>query len=239
MEVVMIQSSFGTSMTCKLPEGVGEHLRVQVVQIISGTDSTPTRLQFESDPLIVGLSYAKPKVTELRGSPPLAGIERCHSDGSTGSLIGCGRIDSRKTNSLEKITIIGQNFGSQFAGVLISLGQVECVDVTHDADDAHSKLYCNLKVSQFINGVHAVIVKQFHSTMEFPEKDQTLTLQFQLCKPGTYQNGTNLVCSDCPDGTYTDLSGMSECSECKPGTFCERGPTPNKSTHEKHTSGLD
>jgi hypothetical protein len=46
-----------------------------------------------------------------------------------------------------------------------------------------------------------------------------------ICPPGTYTpiDSSNASCTDCPEGTYQDLSGQNSCKPCPDGFYCPPG----------------
>jgi len=118
-----------SQLFCNLPPGSGARVSL-VASIITGTSDTISSLP------IMLLGYADPYITRV------AHVD-CLPSNTSGSVTSCPRIGGGT------LTVIGNNFGSADAVVLID-GEL-CVDVVHDEQSPHYRLRCTLPAGTAAN----------------------------------------------------------------------------------------
>jgi len=214
----------GTSTTslihCVLPAGAGSS--PPVVVSANSIFSPPS----------YRLSYAPPTVDYISGCTQV--------DNKT--IIDCDRIGGNN------ITLVGANFGSQDAKVLI--GSKECLNVQHigipipgtNNSDYHSMLNCTL--DQGSGAALDVIVIQDAGSVKITGS----LVSYSQCLPGSKESGLDCLlcqpgeysalggsCDRCPLGAWSNATGATACQICPGGTAS--GSLPGATQCVKCSSG--
>lgn len=147
------------------------------------------------------VSYGAPIVTGMLGcSHPVIRVT---------SLTGCLRSGG------QNITIYGQNFGEINAQV--SLGASQCRNVIHNSTN-DTVLVCTLPPGALPQVPLQVLQENGQASLS------VVNVGYEQCPPGTFQNGSEIVCVPCDLGEYTTVEGRTSCDNCAAGTvrcLCE------------------
>ena len=173
-----------------LPEGTGGN-RMVVVSSDDGFTDFSSRL-----------TYKLPVIQAL--------------EGCTNSTTDIGRIQGCIIESSNDITIRGQYFGPNSAGVKILVGTTLCENARHKIDDPHNVMYCTMPQGSgnAISGwlpVTAIILNQASEPKPY--------VRFEACEQGFFWNTTEDQCELCSPGKYTSFGGVSQCVDCPYGKF--------------------
>ena len=187
------------SVQCLLPALTGANLPVVVSVNVSDDvilDSTQSEVA-ESAPDTV--SYSPPYVTGLAHTDCVLDpddatrLEDCPNDGG-GAL-----------------TINGNNFGEHGAVVLVGLQT--CNDLFHTAGS--SQITCTLPPGGSEEAGITVVQLGGSVTIE-------ARISYFQCFQGDFRaSDSDLTCTPCAAGRYSDYRGAKECTDCPPGTYAD------------------
>ena len=183
------------TLSCVLPAGTGVLVSLVVSLTVSEEGEDDVII---SSPLYADLvGYAPPHVTSIShsgctpGSSALVQLENCPRHG-TGTL-----------------TITGTNLGADPAVVLVGSGV--CSNIVYS--DPSVQVQCELPAG--VGVATGVIYIQAGGALSLGE----VSLSYEQCSPGLFQDGLELECVSCEAGKVTETEGQSSCVSCPAGSL--------------------
>ena len=110
------------------------------------------------------------------------------------------------------LTISGTNLGEE--GGIVMIGATICQNLQHFSS---SQVQCELPPG--LGAENSVLFIQKGGAMSYGE----VSIGYEQCPPGTYENAGETNCTNCEAGKYTISYGQYSCIECDSGTYAGDG----------------
>jgi hypothetical protein len=175
---------------CMLPPGTG--MDAEVLAILEVSDA----VVFQSAPVYL-LSYALPNISAVE-------CAACTQDSSS-ALSECPRQGGFS------LTITGTDFGAQ--GSVVLVGAQLCTNLVHDQQSPTTKVICTLPPG--VSADTPILLIQAGGSVS----GASASIAYEQCPPGTFQDGSEVVCGICVPGTITARSGAFVCEDCEAGKY--------------------
>merc|ERR1711871_527045 len=119
------------------------------------------------------------------------------------------------------LTIYGNEFG--LSGATVFIGPKDCKHLVHDPATPTQKVTCTLP-SGWSRNTNVFLI-QDGGAISPPRSD--VFISYEQCPIGTFQNGFDLDCEDCPNGQTTFAEGSLTCDRCSYGLALRPAPGYN------------